>query len=173
MAGETGFVEAYTFALHTEEHLHQRHLHTLKEIGEPSLLQSLGEIAVEEEGDVRVLRSVELQACGLDLTQIELLRRLRSEHLLKAHHLVAEELLRQFVQSVAHIGIEQVVRYHRVEVLTCCLDAVGEEDVEVVLEVLPDLQRGLTGEDRTKLCQKSGGLGAIGWHIEVVGQRVI
>ena len=122
---------------------------------------------------MRVFGGVVLQARRLDLTQIELLRRLRSEHLLKAHHLVAEELLRQFVQPVAHIGIEQVVRYHRVEVLTCCLDAVGEEDVEVVLEVLPDLQRGCALEDWTKLCQKSGGFGAIGWHIEVVGQRVI
>ena len=122
---------------------------------------------------MRVFGSVELQARRLYLTQIELLRCLRSEHLLKAHHLVAEELLRQFVQPVAHIGIEQVVRYHRVEVLTCCLDAVGEEDMEVVLEVLPDLQRGFTGENRTKLCEESGGLGAIGRHIEVVGQRVI
>ena len=65
------------------------------------------------------------------------------------------------------------MRYHRVEVLTRRLDAVGAQDVEVVLEVLPDLQRGLTGENRTELCEESGGLGAIGWHIEVVGQRVI
>ena len=68
MACKAGFVEAHPFTLHTEEYLHQRHLHALKEVGELSLLQSLGEIAVEEEGDVRVLRSVVLQARRLDLT---------------------------------------------------------------------------------------------------------
>ena len=170
MASEAGLVKTYSLALHTEEYLHQRHLDGAEELGKPSLLEALCEVLIEEVGDVRVLRSVELQALGLDLTQVKLLRRLRGDHLLEGHHLIAEELLRQLVQPVAHIGVEQVVRDHRVEVLTSRLDAIGEEDVEVVLEVLPDLQRGRALEDGAELVEECRSGLTLSGYIEVIGR---
>ncbi len=170
MACEAGLVKAYPLALHTEEYLHQWHLDGAEELGKPCLLEALCEVLIEEVGDVRVLRSVELQALGLDLTQVKLLRRLRGDHLLEGHHLIAEELLRQLVQPVAHIGVEQVVRDHRVEVLASRLDAVGEEDMEVVLEVLPDLQRGRALEDGAELVEECRSSLALSGYVEVIGR---
>ena len=170
MACEAGLVKTYSLALHTEEYLHQRHLDGAEELGKPCLLEALCEVLIEEVGDVRVFRSVELKALGLDLTQVKLLRRLRGDHLLEGHHLIAEELLRQLVQPVAHIGVEQVVRDHRVEVLASRLDAVGEEDVEVVLEVLPDLQRGRALEDGAELVEECRSSLALSGYVEVIGR---
>ena len=170
MACEAGLIKAYSLALHAEEYLHQWHLDGAEELGKPCLLEALCEVLIEEVGDVRILRSVELQALGLDLTQVKLLRRLRGDHLLEGHHLIAEELLRQLVQPVAHIGVEQVVCDHRVEVLASRLDAVGEEDMEVVLEVLPDLQRGRALEDGAELVEECRSGLTLSGHVEVIGR---
>ena len=170
MASEADLVKAYPLALHAEEYLHQWHLDGAEELGKPCLIEALSEVLIEEVGDVRILRSVELQALGLDLTQVKLLRRLRGDHLLEGHHLIAEELLRQLVQPVAHIGVEQVVCDHRVEVFASRLDAVGEEDMEVVLEVLPDLQRGRALEDGAELVKECRSGLTLSGYVEVIGR---
>ena len=71
---------------------------------------------------------------------------------------------------MAHIGVEQVVRDHRVEVLTSRLDAVGEEDMEIVLEVLPDLQRGRALEDGAELVEECRSGLALSGYVEVIGR---
>ena len=50
------------------------------------------------------------------------------------------------------------------------LDAVGEEDMEVVLEVLPDLQRGRALEDRAELVEECRSSLALSGYVKVIGR---
>ena len=100
---------------------------------------------------MRVLGCVELEASGLDLTQIKLPRALWGDHLLEGHHLIPEELVRQLVQAVTHIGVEEIVGDHGVEERPLDLHTIRTEYLQVVLEVLPHLEGARLLEDRGKL----------------------
>ena len=100
---------------------------------------------------MRILGCVELEASRLDLTQIKLPRALWGDHLLKGHHLIPEELVRQLVQAVTHIGVEEIVGDHGVEERPLDLNTIRTEYLQVVLEVLPYLEGICLLEDRGKL----------------------
>ena len=102
---------------------------------------------------MRVLGCVELEASGLDLTQIKLPRALWGDHLLEGHHLISEELVRQLIQAVTHIRVEEIVGDHGVEERPPDLHSIRTEYLQVVLEVLPYLEGARLLEDWGKLPQ--------------------
>ena len=102
-----------------------------------------------------------------------MLSTLRRDQLLEAHHLVSEELIRQLIQPVTHVGIEQIVGDHGVEELARDLDAVAEQYLQVVFEVLPDLERARGGKERTQALQKGEGGATLGGDVEVIGAAIV
>ena len=62
---------------------------------------------------------------------------------------------------------------HGVEELTSDLDAVAEQHLQVVLEVLPDLERARGRKERTQALEERKGGATLGGDVEVIGAAIV
>ena len=98
-----------------------------------------GKEVIEAQGDIGILAGIVTDYRRLHLGHRTLLLAVPDEFL-DVDGLIVEIGLGQIVHAVAHLWMEQIVGYHRVEHRAAQLDVIVAEHLEVVFQVLPHLE---------------------------------
>ena len=165
-------VDEYAGALHVAEHLDQRRLELAVERLQAGLgVQRRPQRRVQAQRHVRVLRGV--RCCHVDRHLIEReLPDALAGNVLEADGVETQVVLRERVHvvprgnAVEHIGFE-----HRIVDRTLQRDAMVEEDVAIVLDVVPDLRPGRIFQQRTQALEYPRPIQLVGRPRVIMGDR--
>ncbi len=148
--GEHAFVHLHARHLHRSEDGDERELDLLGDLQQPALavvelLQLLRQHGHEPEGDVGILTGVRPDVLDRHVAHRQRVLA-RPDEVGDGLRAVVEVEARHVVELVAGLGVEEVVRDHRIEDRPAHIDAVPLHHDEVVLHVVADFEERLVFE---------------------------